>query len=96
MKKVFISLFLMLSPLSPVLPCGQGFVIKKVSCILNNIIRRIEKDRFDFSEQEVRNAIDLFHYEYKAACLRCREDAELRYLHLIHILSVHIKNYKNL
>ncbi len=96
MKKVFMSLFLLLSLALPIYSCGQSFVIKKVSHILDNILRRIEKDSLDFTEQEVRNTIDLFHNEYRLACSQCRYQAEMRYFHIVHILSIHLKNFKRI
>ncbi len=94
MKKFFISLFFA-TFFTVTFPCDQVYVLQKVSCILNHIIRRVEKKPLDFTIIEIENVIVLFESEYKKSCFFCRNHAEFNYLHLVDYLAQHLKRYKN-
>ncbi len=93
MKKI-ISLLMTLSFYTHVDPCSHYTNLKKAGVILESIARRIQKHPHDFLEQEIKNSVDLFTYEYKNACVFCKLDAERYHFHLIDFLTRHMKIYK--
>lgn len=94
MGKIFISLFLIISIFSQSYPCGQSFILKKVSVIITSIIKRLEKQPLDFSEAEIKNTVSLYHSEYAKTCLYCRVEADRNYFHYVVNIQRHIKIYK--
>jgi len=96
MKKVFISLFFWALFSLPIYSCDKWFTLRKISCILENIVRRVDKNPFDYLDAEIVNIINLFYEEHGLACTSCRDNAEYQSLHLIVYLNRHMKRYKKL
>ena len=59
-------------------------------------MRRVEKNPFDYLDQEISSTINLFHAEFNQACLSCRYSAERQCMHLIEYLKRHMIRYKKL
>ena len=93
MKKVIV-LLITLSLYAQSYPCNRYANLKKAGVILESIARRLQKQPYDYLEQEIKNSVDLFTHEYKNACVFCKLDAERYHFHLIDFLTRHMKIYK--
>lgn len=91
MKKLILFLLLSFHYLNA---CDKIYNMIKISHIFDYILRRVEKDPFDFTAKEVRNAIFLFNKEYYEACEKCQMLAERNYISDLDKLIAHLTFYK--
>lgn len=96
MKNVCMSLMISILLFSSAKPCEKWFTLRKISCIFENIVRRVEKNPYDYLDAEITNTINSFQSEHRLACCSCRYNAEFQSLHLIEYLKRHMKRYKKI
>jgi len=94
MKKILLLLVFLLSLATSSKSCDKSWDLQKTKCIIDSIVRRLQKTPYDYSEEEIINILGLFKSQHGLACYLCKEKYELMCLGGIDYLIRHMKVYK--